>query len=67
MLNLVSPLNARQVLETPDIYMNLDRIYYEMDRILPYLPEFQNRGAFSFEILEEMEASSSKTMIDGIL
>jgi hypothetical protein len=67
MLNLVSPLNTRQVLETPDIYMNLDRIYAEMDRILPYLPEFQNRGAFSFEILEEMEASSSKTMIDGIL
>lgn len=67
MLNLVAPLNTRQVVETPDIYMNLDRIYSEMDRILPYLPEFQNRGAFSFEILEEMESSSSRTMIDGIL
>lgn len=67
MLNLVSPLNTRQVVETPGVYMNLDLIYDELDRILPYLPEFQNRGAFSFEILEEMEASSSPIMIDGIL
>lgn len=67
MLNFISPLNTRQIVETPDIYMSLDRIYGELDRILPYLPEFQMRGSFSFELLDEMEGSTSRTLIDGIL
>jgi hypothetical protein len=46
---------------------NLKRVYEERDRILPHLPEFQKREAFNFDLLDEMERSSSRSLNEGIL
>ena len=67
LLNIVSPLTTREIYSRPGIYSELMRIHDELDRILPCLPLFQERGHFSFELLDEMENSGVRTLGDGIL
>lgn len=64
---VISPLQIAEISSDADTYDEMHRLYEEIDRILPYLPELQKRGSFSFELLEEMESSSSPVMNSGLL
>lgn len=65
-LNLVSAPKARQE-RSYQHPAQLKRIYEERDRILPHLPEFQKREAFSFDLLDDLEKSSSPSLTEGVL
>lgn len=49
------------------VWIKLPRVYDLRQRIIAFIPQFIERGGFSFELLEELEVNPAAALSDGVL